>query len=338
VHDPRSLPVLYEFPEAIIESKGYEDPGLWYITNPNLGASVDFEFLRDRFEKDKRAGQASLIGFFAKHLNIQIGMAMRADGWAGATVWERGIEKGLTLDVILERSEVVTVGVDGGGLDDLLGVGLIGRERGTKRWLCWAHALISDIGIERRKANTEHYDAFERDGDLSKFAYMAPAEPCSNLSKVGMPANIRFVVDLVAKVQDRGLLAQVGVDAAGIGAIVDALAEIGVTQDAERLDSVRQGIGLMGAIKTCEIKLADFSLRHGGSAMLAWCVGNLRVVPTSTAMRVARDESGYGKVDPVMALFNAAHLMSLNPEAGGSVYSADHGLLIVSVGGDERWD
>ena len=32
-------------------------------------------------------------------------------------------------------------------------------------------------------------------------------------------------------------------------------------------------------------------------------------------MRVARDESGFGKVDPLMALFNAAHLMSLNPTA-----------------------
>ena len=32
-----------------------------------------------------------------------------------------------------------------------------------------------------------------------------------------------------------------------------------------------------------------------------------------TAMMVARDEAGYGKVDPLMAVFNAAHLMSLNP-------------------------
>jgi phage terminase large subunit-like protein len=34
-------------------------------------------------------------------------------------------------------------------------------------------------------------------------------------------------------------------------------------------------------------------------------------------MMVARDEAGFGKVDPVMALFNAAHLMSLNPIARG---------------------
>jgi phage terminase large subunit-like protein len=327
VHDPRSLPVLYEFPKRMLDAKAYEDQENWGITNPNLGASVDLEFLTDQFEKDRRSGRASLNGFFAKHLNVQIGMAMRADGWAGAAVWERGIEVGLTLDAILERSEVVTIGVDGGGLDDLLGVGLIGRERGTKRWLGWAHALISDIGIERRKANIEQYDRFERDGDLTKFVYTAPVED----RRGALPINIQYVADLVGRIRDLGLLAQVGVDAAGIGAIVDALSDIGVSQDAESLDAVRQGIALMGAIKTIEIKLADYSFRHGGSAMLAWCVGNLRVVPTPTAMRVARDESGYGKVDPAMALFNAAHLMALNPQAGGSVYTADRGLLIVAV-------
>jgi phage terminase large subunit-like protein len=47
-------------------------------------------------------------------------------------------------------------------------------------------------------------------------------------------------------------------------------------------------------------------------------------------MRVARDESGYGKVDPAMALFNAAHLMSLNPD-GGSIYTVERGLLVIAV-------
>ncbi|WP_407155157.1 hypothetical protein [Bradyrhizobium sp. STM 3557] len=44
----------------------------------------------------------------------------------------------------------------------------------------------------------------------------------------------------------------------------------------------------------------------------------LKVVQTPTAMRVARDEAGFGKVDPAMALFNAAHLMSLNPQPTSS--------------------
>jgi phage terminase large subunit-like protein len=314
------LPVIYEYPEAMIKDGSYRLPENWYVTNPNLGKSVDEHFLLEQAAKAERVGKSEVINFEAKHLNVQVGIAMRADGWAGAVVWDRGIEKGLTLEEILRRSEVVTIGVDGGGLDDLLGVGLIGREKGTKRWLAWSHALISDIGIERRKANIEHYNAFESDGDLTRFEY----RPAGDDATATHGENIRYVVDLVRRVKELGLLAQVGVDAAGIGAIVDALAEIGVTQDADTLDSVRQGIALMGAVKTIEIKLADYSFRHGGTRLLAWCVGNLRVIPTRTAMMVARDEAGFGKIDPFMALANAAHLMCLNPgmDAGAALNKA----------------
>ncbi len=326
-HDPRSFGLLYEFPERMIKSGEYKEPKNFYIPNPNLNASVDEQYLIEQLEEARQAGQADLVGFYAKHLNVQPGMAMRSDGWAGALVWDRGIEPGLTLDQILDRSEVVTVGIDGGGLDDLLGIAVIGREKDTKRWLGWAHALISDIGLERRKANIEQYDQFERDGDLTKFAFGAPR---SSESEEHYNAGINYVVSLIRRVRDAGKLAQVGVDAAGIGAIVDACSDIGVTQDAETLDAVRQGIALMGAIKAIEIKLADYSFRHCGSGLLAWCVGNLRVIPTRTAMMVARDEAGFGKVDPVMALFNAAHLMSLNPEArnGPSIYETRELLMV----------
>jgi len=302
------LPVLYELPDRLAKNNGWKERKYWPLVNPNLGRSTSEDFLVREVMRAEEEGASSLALIASQHFNVQIGMSLRSDGWAGAEVWERGIEVGLTLDEILRRSEVVTVGVDGGGLDDLLGIALIGRERGTNRWLGWAHALISDIGIERRKANAAQYDAFEREGSLTKFQYMRP-----ETTSVALPLNIQFVVDLVEKVQKLGLLAQVGVDAAGIGGIVDALAGIGVTQDAEKLDAVRQGIGLMGAVKTIEIKLADYSFKHGGSALMAWSVGNIKVVPTPTAMRIARDESGYGKIDAAMALFNAAHLMGLNP-------------------------
>lgn len=309
------LPVLYELPDRLVKDGGWKDRKLWPLVNPNLGRSTSEDFLAREVARADMEGASQQALIASQHFNVQVGMALRSDGWAGAVVWDRGVEKGLTLDSILERSEAVAIGVDGGGLDDLLGVGLIGREKETKRWLAWGHALISDIGMERRKANQVDYDRFEKQGDLTKFFYQAPSK-----NKIALPLNIQFVVDLVEKVQKLGKLAQVGVDAAGIGAIVDALADVGVTQDAEKLDAVRQGIALMGAIKTVEIKLADYSFRHNGSEMMKWCVGNLRVVPTPTAMRVARDEAGYGKVDPAMALFNAAHLMSLNPASDKPTY------------------
>jgi phage terminase large subunit-like protein len=309
INDPRSMGVLYEYPEEMVKAEAFRDSDTWYITNPNMGASVDVEYLIEQRGKAERAGEASFRGFAAKHLNVQVDIALRADGWAGASVWERGVEKGLTFDAVLARSEVVTVGIDGGGLDDLLGVAIIGREKGTRRWLCWTHAFISPDGEERRKANATVYDSFKADCDLTRVDQL--------------PDDLAAVVEIVRQVKEAGLLGGVGVDAIGIGGIVDALAEIDVTEDNKLLGGIRQGIALMGAIKTVERKLADGSFKHGGTRMMAWCVGNLRIVPTPTAMRLARDESGLGKIDPAAAMFDAAELMAANPEEIGA-FPADY--------------
>jgi phage terminase large subunit-like protein len=237
----------------------------------------------------------------SQHFNVQIGMSLRADGWAGANYWSRGVEEGLTLDAVLARSEAVVVGIDGGGLDDLLGIAVVGREKDTKAHLCWTHALISPEGLERRKANLSVYERFQADGDLTVVEEL--------------PDDISNITEIVAKVKDAKKLAGVGVDAIGLGGIVDSLASIGVTQEAKLLVGIRQGIALMGAIKTTERKLVDGSFRHGGQAMMTWMAGNARIVPTPTGMRIARDDSGYGKIDPLMSLFNAAALMATNPMA-----------------------
>jgi phage terminase large subunit-like protein len=46
---------------------------------------------------------------------------------------------------------------------------------------------------------------------------------------------------------------------------------------------------------------------------MSWCAGNARIVPTPTGMRIARDDSGFGKIDPLMSTFNAVALLALNP-------------------------
>jgi phage terminase large subunit-like protein len=87
----------------------------------------------------------------------------------------------------------------------------------------------------------------------------------------------------------------------------------------------------MGAIKAVERKLVDGSFKHGGQALMTWCAGNAITQPTPTGMRIVRDASGYGKIDPLMALFDACALMSMNPEAAGSVYTAERGLLVLGI-------
>jgi phage terminase large subunit-like protein len=293
------LPVLYELPERMARDDGWKNPELWPLVNPNLGRSTNADFLAREVMRAEADGPAAIALIASQHFNVQIGMSLRADGWAGANYWGRGVEAGLTLDAVLDRSEAVVVGIDGGGLDDLLGIAVLGREKDSKKHLCWTHALISPEGLDRRKANAGFYDRFQADGDLTVVAEL--------------PDDISFVIDVVEKVKLTKKLAGVGVDAIGIGGIVDALAKIGVTQENNLLAGVRQGISLMGAIKTVERKLVDGSFKHNGSALMAWCAGNARIVPTPTGMRIARDDSGFGKIDPLMALFNASALLALNP-------------------------
>jgi phage terminase large subunit-like protein len=300
VHDQKSLGVLYEYPTKMLQAKAYLDSSTFYITNPNLGRSVSLEWLEDQLKKLAHKTDGSLQKFLAKHLNVQIGMNLRADRWAGADFWEKQAKApGLTLEQLLERCEVVTVGIDGGGLDDLLGFAALGRERGTKKWLLWTRAFIHPIAIERRKSEETKYSDFEQQGDLVIIEEL--------------PGDVAAVADLVKQVDDSGLLASVGLDPEKTHKVMfQALVDAEIDED--KCFGISQGWKLIGPISVAERKLAEGVLVHGGQPLMTWCVGNAKVEPRGNAALITKQASGTGKIDPLMALFNAVSLMALDPE------------------------
>ena len=311
IQDKKFCPVLYEFPEAMLAAKEHRLPQNFYVTNPNMGASVDEEFLLREFAKSEEAGEESLRGFLAKHLNVEIGLALRADRWAGADWWEAaGNAKGLTLEKLLERSEVVVVGIDGGGLDDLLGVAVLGREIETGTWLHWGRAWGHRSVLERRKSEAPLLLDLKREGTFVL------------VENIG--EDIDQVADVVEQCEASGLLDKIGCDPAGIGAIVDGITGRGI--DINRIVGISQGWRLVGAIKTAERKLAEGKFHHGGTRLMAWAVSNARIEPRGNAVSITKQASGTGKIDPLMATLNATELMSRNPQALG--YYAAGGQLV----------
>jgi phage terminase large subunit-like protein len=309
----KMLPVLYEFPREMQQDKAvWTDPLNWPMVNPNLGRSVTVQKLIELYEDAAPKGEEEVRGWASQHLNIEIGLGLMSDRWAGADFWEAA-EIVLTLDELLERCEVAVVGGDGGGLDDLLGQAVVGRERGTGRWLAWFHAWAHKIALERRKEIAPRLLDFEAEGTLTIVA--RPGQ------------DVQEFADNVCKVRASGRLPEkqgIGVDAAGIGDIVDELAsrDFDVQRD---IVAVSQGWRLNGAIKTTERKLAGGELLVAKSALMPWCVGNAKIEDKGNAVSITKQTSGKAKIDPLMALYDAVSLMALNPvaKAGRSFWETE---------------
>ena len=304
IDDKRFLPIIYEHPAAMVASGEHRDPKNFYITNPNLGASVDEEFLQRGFRKATAEGEQSLVGFLAKHANVEVGLGLRSNRWTGADFWEQSGDRALTLDALLKRSDVVVFGIDGGGLDDMLGAAAIGREAETGRWLHWAHAWVHPIAMERNKGVASRLHDFAKAGELTI------------VKNVG--DDMEELAQYVEQCEESGLLDRIGLDPAAVGDIVDILQERKF--EADRIVGISQGWKMTSSIKTTERKLAEGAMSHGATGLMAWCVSNAKVEPRGNAIVITKQTAGQAKIDPLMATFNAAALMAMNPEPRRKTY------------------
>lgn len=300
----RLLPVLYEFPEAVqtSEDKRWLDPEMWHMVTPNLGRSITIEALKNGFERAKQDGQAEIIAWATQHLNVEVGLALHSNRWIGCDYWQGAVDKTITgLRNLIDRCEVAVVGLDGGGLDDLLGLYVLGRERETDRILGWGYAWAQPAVLERRKEIVPALRDFEAAGELTICGY-----PKQDLDEM---------CEFIALIQDAGLLPEedaIGTDQAKAMSLVHALREGGVAE--EQMKAIKQGYAMAGPIWATERKLMEGTFWHGGQKLMAWCLANARTLQIKNAVMIEKETAGKAKIDPLIAMFNAMALMSRNPE------------------------
>jgi phage terminase large subunit-like protein len=310
IADPKFLPVLYEFPVEMLKADEHLDPANFYLTNPNMGLSVRQSWLESEFAKVANGEDGSKAIFYAKHLNVEIGIGLRVNAWTGAAYWLNSVAPIAlwdgTLAQMLEICEVVVAGADGGGLDDLFGLGLIGRHKVTKQWLAWCRAWAQLDVFERRKDIVSRLGDFERDGDLIR---------C-----VDPTADVVGVADILEQVRDAGLFPEefaIGCDPIGITALLEELARREFSD--KQIVAVPQGFRLNGAIEGSARKLKDGTMVHANQPLMDWCAGNAKAEQRGNAVLITKQIAGKAKIDPLIALFNAVQLMTRNPEGTGNV-------------------
>lgn len=298
----RMLPVLYEFPESMQtdKAKPWADPANWHMVLPNLGLSINIDWLGSSFEQAKQKGEEEIRRWASQHLNVEIGLALHSGRWRGADYWEAAADPEITLETIIARCDVAVVGIDGGGLDDLLGLVVAGRDADSSDWLYWARAWCQRDVLDLRKDVAERLRDFVADGDLVL---------CDDGTQ-----DIEGVVGICHQLLDAGLLpekAAIGLDPMGVAALVDALDAIGINGD--MVVGISQGFRLSGAVWGMERKLKDGTLQHADQPLMDWCVGNARAEQKGNAVLITKEVAGKAKIDPLIAAFNATKLLERNP-------------------------
>jgi phage terminase large subunit-like protein len=142
--------------------RGLSRPGELLRHQPEPRALGQRRVAAGKLKEAQRGEGEGLQVFLAKHLNVEIGLRTARDRWRGADYWEGGADKDAHPgDAARALRGGRRAGIDGGGLDDLFGLNLTGREkteievlitspiedgterqelRKTKRWLSWSKA------------------------------------------------------------------------------------------------------------------------------------------------------------------------------------------------------
>ena len=304
------LAVLYELPKKLQEDETWKDESVWPLVNPNLDRSVSLEYLRDEMRKAEREGADAMALFASQHLNVQVGVGLGTGAWAGAEYWLQA-KRDISFDDIVETSDVCVVGVDGGGLDDLLGLAVLGRHAESKVWQHWGKAWADRDVLKLRKSIAPELQKLVDAGELTLV---------DNLEE---EANTE-IVDICVQLREAGKLPEqhaIGMDPEGVASIIDALIDAGFEID--DIEAVSQGYRLNAAIKSVPVKLKNRSFVHCGQRIMTFCVGNAKVEKRGNAVIVTKAQSGTAKIDPLMALFNTVMIMSRNPVANENAKNMD---------------
>ena len=287
--------------EGCEDCDDWRDPAVWPKANPNLGVSIQREYLAELVREAE--GMPSKQGI-VRRLNFCI-WTEGQDRWIDVEVWDAC---GAPVDEARLRGRRCFGGLDLSSTTDLTAFVLAFPpssldDEPAVDVLAWYWCPKEGV-LKRAKRDKVPYDLWMREGLLE-----------------ATPGDIIDYAHIEAKILDvaeRYELVEVGYDPYNALQLVTSLAGQGLT-----MAPVRQGILTLSApTKALEVRLGNRTLRHGAHAMLRWNAGNAAAVTDPQGNKKLVKGSETARIDGLAALVNAFERMArhADDQAEGSVY------------------
>jgi phage terminase large subunit-like protein len=274
------------------ENDDWEDETNWIKSNPNLGASINIEYLRDRFITAKNEGGTKEVDFKTKNLNI---WTDAASIWIPDHIWQKGN------DLPDFTGKIVYAGLDFGATSDFTALVLLSEPDsfGIHDLMAWFW-IPGDKLRERERKDKIPYTKWVNEG----FLKVTP----------GNVTDYRQVREETSNILRKFNVEKTGFDPWNAMETVSYLSEEG-----HSMEKVPQNIStITEPTKDLERLALGGKLRHGGNPIMRWMMGNVTIISDANAnMKISKGKSNE-KIDGVSALVNsiATYKSSINQGFG----------------------
>ncbi len=299
VQDDQFFAVVY----CLDETDDWEDSSTWIKANPNLGVSVDTVTLQAKIDK-AIITPSDIPNIKIKHMNMWIS---EANAFYDQNKWDECADPTLKLENF--KGKPCRLGIDLASTNDLTSVVAIFKENGI--YTFFDKTFIPEGTLKSAK-NVLYDDAVAR-------GYL--------IATKGDAINYEYIQGEVEKLAREHRVVEAGYDAWSATDLAQKL-----SAKIEMVKFAMNVANLSEPMKKIDVLMREGKLRHNGSPLLRWCLGNVVAKEDHNGNVFPRKSHTKLKIDPIVSaiMAMALHLQDTTKE---SVYER-RGIL--TLGGAKK--
>lgn len=254
----------------------WADENCWMKANPNLGVSVDLDSLRAKVEK-ALITPSDVANIRIKHMNQWVS---EANAFFDLKSWDACEDR--TLKIENFKGKPVKIGLDLASHIDITSIGYVFKEKDT--YYLFEKSFLPEDTIKQKK--NPFYDNCVAANEL--------------IQTPGSVINHEFIKEKILDSRTEFRVDEVFYDPWAATQMAQELSE-----KVEMVKFSMNVANLSEPMKKLDALIRSGKIRHNGSSLLRWCIGNVVAKEDHNANVFPRKSHEKMKIDPVIALLMA---------------------------------